>query len=219
MFSVVSVCKRGWGSLPPLYTVPAHPLCTGPNPKTSLNLFNLDLTMHSHTHSPDMFKTCSRWSTDNRKKGGWHSTEMPSCYRPHRSWGMVIFSKRVSRILFTGRGWYRQVPPGRYPPDRYTPLGRYPPDRYPSPRRVPPPPGRYTPQVGKPPRQVHPRTGTPPGQIHPRGKIHPPGRYTPHHGQWAGGMHPTGMHSCFPHIIRLSCLTLFHNRSRKLWNY
>ena len=60
MFSVVSVCHRGWGPCPlftrsqpcplPMYRAP------GPRPQTSLNLFNLDLTMHSHTPSPDMFK-------------------------------------------------------------------------------------------------------------------------------------------------------------------
>ena len=75
-------------------------------------------------------------------------------------------------------------------------------------RQVPPPPGRYThnhPRAGTPPGRYthnHPRAGTPPGRYTPSQQVHPPGRYTPRpqcmlgYGQQAGGMHPTGMHSC-----------------------
>ena len=76
--------------------------------------------------------------------------------------------------------------PGQVPPRAGTaPLGRC-------------PPGGYTPT---PPRQVHP-----PGRYTPLGSTPPLSRYTPtphlravhagRYGQQAGGMHPTGMHSC-----------------------
>ena len=98
-------------------------------------------------------------------------------YRPQRSWGKVMFLQ-VCVILFTGGGEYlTSTPPDQvHPPGtRYTPL-----TRYTSPRT------RYTPpdQVHPPSDQVHP---SPPG----------PGRY----GLRAGGMHPTGMQSCFRLIL------------------
>ena len=84
--------------------------------------------------------------------------------------------------------WTMQVPPGTrqvHPPGpgRYTPPG---PGRY-NPlgpgRSTPPEPGRYSP----PPLD---QAGTPPPG---------PGRYTPppRYGQRTGGMHPTGMQSCY----------------------
>ena len=76
--------------------------------------------------------------------------------------------------------------------------------------------GQVQPLAGTPPRQVHPQAGTPPtlGRYTPPRQVHPSctpplGRYTPwqeqpppgavyagRYGQQAGGMHPTGMHSC-----------------------
>ena len=116
----------------------------------------------------------------------------------------------LSVILFTGGGEYlgRYTPPGlgRYThgqvhsPGQVHPLGRFTPhpSRY-APSRYMPPPRQ------EPPWQVHPLAGTPawagtppgrytPRQVHPHplGAVHD-GRY----GQQAGGMHPTGMYSCF----------------------
>ena len=66
---------------------------------------------------------------------------------------------------------------------------------------VHPPPDRYTPQAGTPPWADTPRAGTPPGRYTPLGRHpldrHPPRQVHPRDGQWAGGTHPTGMHSCF----------------------
>ena len=60
-----------------------------------------------------------------------------------------------------------------------------------------------------PPGQVHPlgrypplRAGTPLGQVQPPRQVHPPGQIHPH-GQWAGGTHPTGMHSCLVIVYRI----------------
>ena len=93
------------------------------------------------------------------------------------------------------------TPPGQVPPGRYTPLGKY------TPWAGTPPwagtsPDSYTP-LSRSPGQVPLWAGTPPGrytppkQVHPRERYTTRGRYTPSHGQWAGGTHPTGMHSCW----------------------
>ena len=89
-------------------------------------------------------------------------------------WGKVIFL-HLPVILFT-RGEYPPRP-GTPPWTRYTPLDQVPP-----------------PRPGTPPNQVPPWTRYPPDQVHPprAGTPPTPGRY----GQQAGGMHPTGMHSC-----------------------
>ena len=93
-------------------------------------------------------------------------------------WGKVIFL-HLSVILFTG-GVPGQVPHGTgTPPWQVHPLGRYP---HPSPL------GRYTP----------PWADTPPGRYTPLGRYTPsPGAvHAGRYGQQAGGMHPTGIHSC-----------------------
>ena len=72
-----------------------------------------------------------------------------------------------------------------------TPLTRYTSHK----DQVQPPWTRYTPlRPGTPPRDhVHPLgPGPPPGPGTPPGAVHA-GRY----GQQVGGMHPTGMHSCY----------------------
>ena len=104
--------------------------------------------------------------------------------------GKVIFL-HLSVILFMGGGacprsacpGWGACPGGACQGDQVHPLGRHPPRT------------RYTPQNQVPTwYQVHsPRTRyTPQDQVHPpSGAVHA-GRY----GQQAGGMHPTGMHSC-----------------------
>ena len=65
--------------------------------------------------------------------------------------------------------------------------------------------------VGTPPGQVHP-----PGQVlHPPGQVHPPGRYTPppRYGQRVGGMHPTGMQSCYMYSYGLEPKRIFTARN------
>ena len=144
-------------------------------------------------------------------------TRLIHYYRPQRSWGKVMFLQ-ASVILLTGGEyltrytppdqvhppWTRYTPPGT----RYTPRNRYTPlqTRY-TPLGPGTPPGtRY-----KPPRPPQDHVHTPPGPgTPPWDKVHPPGtRYTPQdqihppgpgrYGLRAGGMHPTGMHSCFTH--------------------
>ena len=51
----------------------------------SPDIFKIVQLGPNSTPSPhDTFTNCS-------KAGNWHSTEMPSCYRPQRSWGKVMF--------------------------------------------------------------------------------------------------------------------------------
>ena len=53
--------------------VPSLPSVQDPIPTECSNVFNLD------SPTPDMCSNFSLWSTDRRKAGGWHSTEMPAC--------------------------------------------------------------------------------------------------------------------------------------------
>ena len=117
---------------------------------------------------------------DTPQSGRYASYSNAFLLPPANKFAKVMFLHlSVSHSVHRGSTW------AGTPPGRYTPLGKYTPDRYtplagtPPPRQVHPP-DRYTPQ------QVHP-----PGQVHPLGAVHA-GRY----GQQAGGMHPTGMHSC-----------------------
>ena len=72
----------------------------------------------------------------------------------------------------------RQAPPGAdTPQSRHTPS-----------------PGSRHPPGADPPELTPPQEQTPPGTVH-------AGRYV----QKAGGMHPTGMQSCFPFFFTLSC--------------
>ena len=119
------------------------------------------------------------------------------CHRPQRSWGKVIFSQ-ASVILSTGGGG---VPgqvhppgPGTPPGTRYTPRTRYTPLGPGTPPRTRYPPGPGTPLgPGTPPRTRY----TTPGAVH-------AGRY----GQQVGGMHPTGMHSCYKCVYNNQLLHL-----------
>ena len=67
-----------------------------------------------------------------------------------------------------------------------------------------------TPPWQVPPGQVHTPsaatllTGTPPGQVHLPGAVHA-GRYR----QKAGGMHPTGIHSCSTYVYALLARSSF----------
>ena len=102
------------------------------------------------------------------------------------------------------------VPDQVHPPGtRYTPRPGTPPRTGTPPDQVHPRPGTPPCGPGTPPDQVHPHTRytpwtryTPPDQVHtprpgtPPDQVHPPsgpGRY----GLRSGGMHPTGMQSCF----------------------
>ena len=156
---------------------------------------------------------------------------MHTCYRPQTKFAKVMFL-HVSLCPQGG------VPGQVHPYNPWTDMAVYLP-RYPAwqvhtpptgtPRHVHPP-GRYTPQAGTPPGQVHSRAGTPsagtPRQVHSTRQVHtprythpPPGRYSPPeqcmlgYGQQAGGMHPTGMHSCFYYCyycLKCSQLKLLH---------
>ena len=126
---------------------------------------------------------------------------------PKRSLRRLYFYTCLS-FCPRGGGVPGQVPPQQvHPPGRYTPLAGTPPAGT--------PPGRYTPRPVHPPAGTPPpRAGTPLWQVHPRQvhtpdrytpwQVHPPGRYPTtqgavhagRYGQQAGGMHPTGMHSC-----------------------
>ena len=123
-------------------------------------------------------------------------------------WGKVIFL-HLFVILFTGEYLTHTPRDQVHPPGPGTP-----------PRPGTPPGTRYPLGPGTPPwDQVHPlRPGTPPGtrytpwdQVHPRTRytvprirytpqdqVHPPGaEHAGRYGQHTGGMHPTGMQSCF----------------------
>ena len=106
-----------------------------------------------------------------------------------------------------------QPPPGQvHPPRPGTPPGtRYHPSgtRYPPQTRYPPlgpgtPPGtRYTPpgtRYPPPPGQVHPPPGT--RYTPPRDQVPPPAPGPGRYGLYAGGTHPTGMHSCYYYFQR-----------------
>ena len=103
-------------------------------------------------------------------------------------WGKVIFL-HLSVILFTGV-WSASVHAGISPPPPPgpgTPWSRHPPGtRHPQSRH--PRQGRHPLGPGTPPWSRHP----PPPRADPPGAVHA-GRY----GQQAGGMHPTGMQSCY----------------------
>ena len=141
------------------------------------------------------------------------------CYRPQRSWGKVMFSQACV-ILFT-RGCLPQCmlgyhpPPGadtpqsRPPTEQTPPRSRHPQEQtLPSPlEQTPPspeqtPPGADTPLRADtplqsrypPPEQTPPRSRYPPP---PRGPDTPLAEHAGRYGQRAGGMHPTGMQSCF----------------------
>ena len=89
-------------------------------------------------------------------------------------WGKVIFSEAcVKNSVHGGSTWA-----GTLPRTRYTPQNRY---TLPGPGTPPRPGTPFQDQV-HPPKHV---IATPSGAVH-------AGRY----GQQAGGMHPTGMHSC-----------------------
>ena len=124
-------------------------------------------------------------------------------YRPQRSWGKVMFL-HVSVILFTRGGlphcmlgypleqtsWEQTPPRTRQPPGADNLLGadpqtRHPPDQH--------PPGADTPWEQTPPRPCTPQSRHPPEAEPPPLSVVHAGRY----GQQAGGMHPTGMQSCY----------------------
>ena len=68
-----SPCTVSWRYSPPI--------CTGhwPQPCSPLDMSkHVQLGPHC-TETPRHIQTCSLWSIDCRKAGGWHSTEMPSC--------------------------------------------------------------------------------------------------------------------------------------------
>ena len=117
-----------------------------------------------------------------------------SCfYRPKRSWGKVIFSQACV-ILFTGGG-LPQCMLGYHPQSRHPPWTRHPPS-------TDTPMGADTPRPGTPQSRHPPGPGTPPDQAPPQTR-HPPGSRPPstehagRYGQRTGGMHPTGMQSCY----------------------
>ena len=96
-------------------------------------------------------------------------------YRPQRSWGKIIFSEACVRNSVHG-GVSARLHAGIHTPlgpEADTPLG-------PEADTRPDPRSRFPPY----PEQTSIRN-RPPGTVH-------PGRY----GQQAGGMHPTGMHTC-----------------------
>ena len=101
------------------------------------------------------------------------SSDCYTCYRPQRSWGEVMFL-HMSVILFTGVGGWgvdqMQAPPRD--------------------QRQAPPPRPEAPPWEQTPPQYQGQAPSPPGPGTPT--LHA-GRY----GQRAGGMHPTGMQSCF----------------------
>ena len=74
-------------------------------------------------------------------------------------------------------------PPTDTPPGQTPPLGRHPPEQTP-------------PWVDTPLGRHPPRADTPPGRHLPRSR-HPLAKHAGRYGQRAGGMHPTGMQSCF----------------------
>ena len=144
-----------------------------------------------------------KWSCLNLK---FHKLLLP----PAKKLGKVIFSVACVKNSVHGGGSTWQVPPGQVsppgqvPPGQVHPLVRYTPQgRYTPPRQAPL--GRYTPWAGTPPRQVHPQQ-VPPLQRYPLAGT-PQGSYTSPpdntgYGQWAGGTHPTGMHSCFLELLK-----------------
>ena len=87
-------------------------------------------------------------------------------------------------------------------------LGYHPPPRSRPPQsRHPPPPGSRPPRPGTPREQTPPWEQTPlgadppgPGTPSPREQTPPGTEHAGRYGQRAGGMHPTGMQSCFVSI-------------------
>ena len=131
-----------------------------------------------------------------------------------RSLGQGNIFRSVCQEFCSQRGEYlgKYTPRQVHPPWQVHPLGRY------TPLGQVHSPGRYTPLAGTrpgqvhppgpgtPPRQVHPQAGTPPWQVYPLGRYTPQARYiSPSDGQCAGGMHPTGMHSCLYIKLKASC--------------
>ena len=105
-----------------------------------------------------------------------------------------------------GRHHPGQTPPGRHPPGQTPTLADTP--RHTAPGQTTPPnKGRYllgqTSASWQTPLGRHPPVQTPPMAKHPPMARHPlPGRH-PHQEMAiaADGTHPTGMHSCFIHIM------------------
>ena len=119
---IASCCTGPWRAPPP-------PPRAGPKPSLyPLNLFNLDLT--HQTFKPDIVTI--------GKAGGWHSTEMPSCYRPRSGEGNVFTHVCLSTGVGCGVVWGWGVE--GVCPDRDVCLGGVhpppPPPRWPLPRSV-----------------------------------------------------------------------------------
>ena len=134
----------------------------------------------------------------------WFSSLLPAATK---LWPRLCF---YTCVWFCSQGGLQA---GRTPPIRENPpgTGRPPrPGRTPRPGR-PPGPGRTPPDQGEPPRT---RQTLPPDQADPPGtgrpplpprpgrppwtRQTPPRKQTPEYGLRAAGIHPTGMHSCFP---------------------
>ena len=73
--------------------------------------------------------------------------------------------------------------------------------------------GRFSIPGGSPSQGVLHRGGSPSGggALHPGGTLHPEGGGGSPSGQCAGGMHPTGMHSCSNMFLRSSTLLVSVN--------
>ena len=128
------------------------------------------------------------------------------CYRPQRSWGKVIFSQAsVNRGVSALGGMVSQHSLRLPRPD--TPLGADMPhwSRHPPEQTTPPgnrhPLGANTPQEQTPPRADIPPEQTPPGADTLLEQTPPPGgEHAARYSQRAGGMHPTGMQSCYKYV-------------------
>ena len=61
-------------------------------------------SLYRDSFPPDMFKFVHYWSTECRQAGGWHSTEMPSCWiwirHLHSFWMVTRLNKTVIHIQF-----------------------------------------------------------------------------------------------------------------------
>ena len=66
---------------------------------------------------PDMFRLVHAVG----RSGGWQSTEMPSCYRPQRSWCKVIFSEACVKNSVHRSGGSSQTPPAADTPQEQAP--------------------------------------------------------------------------------------------------
>ena len=87
------------------------------------------------------------------------------------------------------------------PPWADTPLWSRPPGSRPPQADTPPP--EQTPPWEQTPPRADPLQSRPPQSRHPPKSRHPPGKQTPPYNLRAAGTHPTGMHSCFLHMLDL----------------